>query len=219
MSHRYPAALLASSLVLLLTATIAPRSSANPVAGFIEEFPASNGVGSWTGGSTLSNPGSGGFLGGTDGYLKVSTPAVANFGTNSTGPEYQGDWMAAGVDEVRLRLNDVGTDELFEIHFLIGNAANLWSYNLGFAPPNGSWGEFIVPLNGPSGWTRTIGTGTFASAITSVDRILIRHDKPPFVQAPDQIKGDLGIDHIMLRNSTATPTAESSWGRIKRLYR
>jgi hypothetical protein len=219
MGHRYAAAFFVSTLALLLTAAVASRSSANPVAGFIEEFPASNGVGTFTGGSVLANPGSGGFLGGTDGYLKVSTPAVANFGTNSSGPEYTGDWIAAGVDEVRLRLNDIGTDEAFEIHFLIGNALNLWSYNVGFAPPNGSWGEFIVPLNGPTGWTRTIGTGTFSDAIKAVDRILIRHDKPPFVQTPDQIKGDLGIDHIALRNSTATPTTESSWGRIKRLYR
>lgn len=219
MGHRYTRVILASCLASAVTMALAAFAYAAPTPGFIEEFPGSGGTGSFGGGSILSNPGTGGFLGAGDGYLKVATPAVANLGTNSSGPEYVGNWTSAGVDEVRLYLNDVGLDEALEIHFLIGTGSNFWSYNTGFAPPNGSWGEFIVPLTGPTGWTRVIGTGTYADALANADRINIRHDKPPFVQAPDQIKADFGIDHITLRNSGATPTVGSSWGRIKHLYR
>jgi hypothetical protein len=208
-----------SLVSLFATLATASPASSDPTFGFVENF-SSPGIGSWGGGSTLANPLTGGFGGVGDGFLQVSTTAAANLGARSDGPEYAGNWTAAGINEVHLWLNDVGADEPLEIHFLIGPASNFWSYNVGFAPPLHSWAEFVVPLNGPTGWTRTIGTtGTFADALTHVEQILIRHDKAPFIQQPDPLKGDFGIDHIVLTNNIATATTPTTWGRIKTLYR
>jgi hypothetical protein len=214
------AACVLSLVVVLACGVASPRGAlADPTFGFVENFTAP-GVGSWGGGSILSNPLAGGFDGAGDGYLKVSTTATANLGARADGAEYLGNWSAAGINEVHLWLNDVGADEPLEIHFLIGTGTNFWSYNTGFSPPLGSWAEFVVPLNGPTGWTRVIGTtGTFTDAITNVQQILIRHDKSPYVQQPDPLKGDFGIDRIVLTSSSATPAARTSWGRIQSLYR
>jgi hypothetical protein len=204
---------------LLAALAVASPAASDPTFGFVENFSVS-GIGSWGGGSTLANPLTGGFGGVSDGYLKVSTATTANLGARSDGPEYTGNWTAAGINEVHLWLNDVGVDEPLEIHFLIGPASNFWSYNVGFAPPLHGWGEFVVPLNGPTGWTRTIGTsGTFADALTHVEQILIRHDRAPYIQQPDPLKGDFGIDRIVLTSNVATATTASTWGRIKTLYR
>jgi hypothetical protein len=208
---------LCATLSLAAMLAIASAAWSDPTFGFVENFPA--GIGSWGGGATLVNPLTGGFDGAGDGFLQVSVPAMGNLGARSDGPEYAGNWTAAGINEVHLWLNDVGADEALEIHFLIGRSTNFWSYNVGFSPPLHGWAEFVVPLTGPTGWTRTIGSGTFPDALSNVEQILIRHDKAPFVQQPDAIKGDFGIDRIMLTSSTVTPTAKSTWGRIKTLYR
>ena len=203
---------------VLLTA-FASLAVAQPVPGFIEEFPGAS-LGGFTGGAPLSNPGAGGYLGGADGYLKIATVTASNFGANSSlSSAYVGDWNLAGVTEIRLYMNDIGLDEALEMHLAIGNTGNFWQYNTGFAPPNGSWGQYSVPLNGPAGWTQIGGVpNTFLNALQNTDRILLRHDLAPYTATPNTIKADVGIDHIELRGNV-TPTARNSWGRIKSLYR
>ena len=218
MLQRYRIRLFAP-IAAALIAAIASTAHAQPVPGFIEEFPGTS-LGGFTGGSQLSNPGTGGYLGAGDGFLRINNPAVSNFGANSSlSIAFAGDYQLAGVDEIRLYLNDVGTDQEFSIHLSIGNPGNFWQYDTGFSPPNGSWGQYVVPLNGPAGWTRTVGlSGTFAEALQTADRILVRHDLPPYISSPNTIQGDAGVDHIELRSSV-TSTSASSWGRIKALYR
>jgi hypothetical protein len=47
-------------------------------------------------------------------------------------------------------------------------------------PPLNAWGEYVVSLTGGGvGWTRLLGTGTFANALTVVDRVHVRHDLRP----------------------------------------
>src|SRR5207249_7178755 len=56
----------------LATLALAPaRGRANPVLGFIEEFPGVS-TSSWSGGTPFSNPGAGGYLGPGDGFLMRS---------------------------------------------------------------------------------------------------------------------------------------------------
>ena len=194
-------------LPLLMLALTSSAGLADPVLGFRETFPGIS-TGSWGGGTLFSNPGSGGYLGPLDGYLRLESALAANFGSVAFGPEYTGNWTAAGVTQVRLWLNDVGTDEAFEVHFSIGNGdqlsptKNFWQYNVGFMPPLHAWGEFIVDLTSAD-WTQILGTGSLATALTIVNRIHLRHDKAPYLMIPnppDPIAGDLGIDHILLTN-------------------
>lgn len=189
-------------LFVVVSIAIVASASAGPVVGFKETFPALAGTGSWGGGSAYANPGSGGVDG--DGYLRISTSLPAFLGGFSRGSEYAGDYVAAGVTKIKLSLNDVNGDEPIEVHVNIGYStgltANVWQYDIGFIPPAGAWQQFTVPLNGPTGWTHTIGTGTFTDAITNADRLLVRHDLAPFAQTPDALLGDFGLDDVTLTN-------------------
>jgi hypothetical protein len=193
-----------AALAALAALTLAPgRSPANPVLGFIEEFPGVS-TSTWSGGTPFSNPGAGGYLGPGDGFLMLENSSPAALGTRSFGAEYTGNWSAAGVTQIRVWLNDVGAADPLDIHLAIGNGnLNFWEYNIGFSPPLHRWGEYVVDLTTAANWTRIFGSGTFPGALLNVDRVHIRHDPPPpamIPNQPDPIAADVGIDHLLLTN-------------------
>lgn len=194
------------TLFVLAGLLAAVSAAAAPTLGFREEFPAVDGVSSWAGGAIVSNPGSGGLGGINDGYLLVTRDVVAQLGSNSSGAEYSGNWSAAGITQLRVWLTDPGTDDPLEIHLCMGKVApaNFWLYTPGWHPPSGQWAEFVADLSSSANWTRIIGvSGTFAEALQTTETLLLRHDLAPFVQAPDLLLGDFGVDHILLTNGTA----------------
>jgi hypothetical protein len=189
----------------------AAPAGAAPTLGFIENWTGVSTDG-WGGGSAATNPGAGGLGGAGDGFLMVTNATLGNFGTQSSGPEYTGDWVAAGITFVHVWLNDVGTPNSFEIHFSIGrprgtqgvsDLGNFWQYNIGFIPPSNQWKEFVVDLTNSGDWTQLFGTGTFTNALQTAGRIHLRHDHAPFISSPDPAAGDLGIDHLMLSDAAA----------------
>ena len=191
--------LLFTAAAVLLLVTVA---CAAPTLGFRESFPGTSSQG-WGGGLTgavISNPGTGGVAGTGDGYLQIVTGFPTNWGSFATAPAYSGDWIAAGVTQMRLQLSDIGPQNPLEVHFAIGNTGNLWQYDVGFVPPPGAWGLFVVDLTNAGAFTQTIGLGTFQQALQAVDRVHFRHDLVPFVQGPDPIQVDGGIDDILLTN-------------------
>src|SRR5262249_55497901 len=101
--------------IVLGISSIAPAQSA-PTLGFVENWSGTS-LSTWLGGSTYMNPGTGGYNGAGDGFLRVSTAAPANFGVKSNGPEYAGNWTAAGITQVRVWLSDLATDDPAEVHF------------------------------------------------------------------------------------------------------
>lgn len=183
------------SLVLAL-AVLAARAAD---LGHVDRFDAA-GTSGWSSGVPVNNPGSGGVDGPADGFLRVSTSFAGNHGARNIEPAYQGDWIAAGITELTLWLNDVEADQAFEIHVLLsdGFVASTWQYNEGFVPPNGCWRQFRVDLTDAAKWTQTRGEGTFEQVLRHVDRVTIRHDLAPYFDFPDGIVGELGIDHITL---------------------
>lgn len=199
------------ALALAVASEHAPIASANPTPGFVEHWTTGNG--GFGGGATYSNPGTGGQLGAGDGFFQMSTPGPApfntlNLGTQSASANYTGNWQAAGIQKVKLWLNDVGNANPLEIHFALGtNGAtqNFWQFDTGFIPPAGSWAQFTVDLTSSTGWTQIIASpagGTFDQALQSVSNILIRHDRAPYVQTPDTIHADVGLDELELQGSS-----------------
>lgn len=192
-------------LLLLFLVLSSRPSAAVPAVGFVEHWPGISGAG-WGGGDFYSNPGANGQQGPGDGFLMITTPGPSpffslNLGANNGGPNYAGDWTAAGITQVKFWLKDVGNAEALEMHFALGTDLNFWQYDAGFIPPSGSWAEFSVDLSSATGWTRIIANepgGTFASALANVSRVLIRHDHSPYVQTPDGIAGDVGVDELSL---------------------
>jgi hypothetical protein len=202
--------------VMAALSTCAPAHSA-PVIGYVDEW--SDGtLGGWGGGATYSNPGTGGFLGAGDGFLVMSTPTLGRLAGFSTSTAYTGNWRAAGITRLRVRLNDVNADDPLEMHVMIVSGPDLWIDNTGFAPPENAWAEFTIDLGSAAAFTHVVGTGTFDQAMQSVDRIQIRHDTPPFTQPADLIQADVGIDHVELLGGTV-PVATITWGGIKVLHR
>ena len=185
----------------------AARAGAGPVLGFLEDWPGTSTQG-WGGGPShivLSNPGTGGVGGASDGYLLATLSGTPNFlGTRSNGAEYTGDWTAAGIRSVKVWLNDVGTSNGFEIHFCIGNIGNFWQYNPGFIPPSDAWSAFVVDLQDSTAFTHIIANDGFgfAWALQHTTTILLRHDFAPYSMEPDPTSGDLGIDHLELLGAT-----------------
>ena len=188
---------------LLLLLFVPASASAAVTLGFIEKFP--TGVGAWAGnGASISNPGTGGFDGVGDGYLLLSSLTVANrLAARSDGLEYHGDWINAGVNQIKLYLNDTGGNQDLSIHVVVGNPSNFWLCNTGFAPPEQAWGQFTVDLTDSANFTHIIasdGLG-FAAALRNADRLHIRHDIAPYSTGAHTLKGDYGIDNIELTNS------------------
>jgi hypothetical protein len=196
-----------------LIPALAAAAAAQPVVGFTEDFPTT--TGSWGGGAVFTNPGSGGLGGASDGYLRVETFSPANLGTVGRGAEYVGDWLAAGIGEIRLHLVDAGGTGDLSIHVGLGNGLNFWQLDTGFVPAIGTWTEFVVDLEDSTLWTRTIGGGSFAGALQNVDRVLVRHDLPPFVQTPDPIQGAFGLDHVVLGAGTVGAPAAPAVAAVR----
>lgn len=213
--------LLCAGCISMGFALVAGQASSAPVFGFREDWTGTSTHG-WLGGGGsgvgISNPGTDGADGSGDGYLLLSLAVAGNFGSRSSGSEYIGNWPLAGIEQVRVAINDVGAPDALELHFCIGNTSNFWQYNQGFVPTNGVWKDYVIGLSDANQFTRIIGSGTFAQALQSIDRILIRHDLAPFVQSPDPGAGDFGIDRVIL-TAVATPARHSTWGKIKALYR
>ena len=207
---------LALLLGVTLPSLVPQPASAVPTKGFREDWPGTSLQG-WSGGSEYANPGTGGVDGAGDGFLLVSTPVPYNLGTVNLYDPYRGNWVAAGIQLVKVSLNDVGTDDALAIHFSFADEYTTWQYNFGFLPPHNQWAEFTVDLTRPGDFTRIIGSGSLAQALSNVDRIHFRHDLPPYIHPPDLIQGDVGIDRLIITNAS-TAVSATTWGRIKSLY-
>jgi len=207
--NRSPLRLGASLLAWMVLA--ASPALAGPTLGFIEEWTGTS-LQNWGGGSQYQNPGTGGYLGVGDGYLKMYTITNGRLGVfNNTQADYIGNWQAAGIKYIRVWLNDVDTKDPVEIHFSIGiQGVNYWQYNIGFLPLNNQWSEFVADLTNSANWTQIFGPGTFDSALQNVGAVHFRHDLAPYVQFPDLVKADVGIDHFQLTDNVldvpGTPT-------------
>jgi hypothetical protein len=188
---------------------------AAPVPGLVESWPDSGNTDGWSGGAIYANPGHDGAGGANDGYLKISLAFPGNLGTRTAIPvsPYVGNWLAAGITQVQFCLNDVGNADPLEIHFSLGQQSNRWQLNEGFVPPHGGWAIYTVDLSDSTLWTQTIpalGGPSFAKALQNVEVVNLRHDLAPFVQNPDDLAGDFGLDELVL-------TATTGVGRSGRL--
>lgn len=188
MSRRISAVVILSSLC---TASLA--IAATP--GYVQDFATNNG--GFSSGIPTNWISSGGVGGASDGWLEVTTVGfgAGNLGVRTSGTEFTGNLTADGVTGFSFWLKDVGQDDPLEIHVGVGGAfLNFWQYTPAIVPTD-QWQEFSVDFN-PANWTRIIGSGTFADALTASDRLLFRHDLAPYSQQPDSIEADFGLDRV-----------------------
>jgi hypothetical protein len=203
-ARRRHIAFLAAWTVCIPLALGAHRAAAAaPMLGFTEEFAPADTTAGFLSGAQISNPGTGGRGGSGDGFLRIArTPFPGQFGAFNSGPAYAGNYIAAGVTKIDFWLCDVESNENFSIHLGIGSTVNFWQCNTGFAPPEGSWARFSVDLRDSTNFTQIIATPntSYTLALTNADRLLWRHDLPPFIMSPDPIMGQMGLDGILFTN-------------------
>jgi hypothetical protein len=201
------------SLFVMAVACVGGVSS-GATKGIIDDFTAA-GTAGWGSQSNNSNPGTGGIGGTGDGYLLVVTlpdSFPGYLGSQSSNPSYAGDWVAAGITEATFYLNDVGSADPLEIHFLLTGGplgGTTWQYNVGFQPPNGTWQRYTVDASSGANWTQTRGAASFQDVLRDVARIHFRHDVAPYVGNPDPLAADLGVDEIALGPACNNPPQDA----------
>lgn len=181
-------------LLLLMPSVVATADAAE--VGVVEDF--NHGVGDWGGGADVVQNTTGGVGGEGDGWLHVSRlTAPGRLGVRSTSTTFIGNLTGAGVTGVHFWLIDAGPSDPLEIRVGVGdNRNNFWVTSVAFVP-TAEWQPFEIGFN-ESDWVQTQGTGTFADALATSDRLLFRHDLEPITASPDSIVGDFGLDRVVL---------------------
>jgi hypothetical protein len=200
------------SVLSLVSSLFLAASSLAATPGFLQDFAAN--AGGFTGGSTVTRPLSDGVGGSSDPYIQISEAAPAQLGAFTTGANFTGNLTADGVTGFSFYLRDTGANDNHEIHVGVGRQVNFWQSIQGFNPPDGSWQKFSVDITDPSQWVQIIGTGTFEDALATTDRLLFRHDLPPFVQSPDSASGEFGLDRVRVLPVAPGVPAASNTGRM-----
>lgn len=146
---------------------------------------------------------SGGPAGVGDGYLRLTS--LGGFGAGSrlvviAGEQWQGDYLAAGINRITLDLNNMGSTDL---------SLRLW-----LSGPPGAAAVSAAALHLPagSGWTRAsfalgVGalTGNAAAALAGVQELRLFHGSSATFPG-EAIVAMLGVDNV-----TAVPEPAVAW--------
>jgi hypothetical protein len=132
--------------------------------------------------------------------------------------QWAGDYLAAGIDAIGMHLRNPSDVEL-HIRLLFEDSGGGPPLDLAisrdFVLPAGSdWTYALFPM-APSDLIVLQGDVEFLLAHVTAIRIFHNPD-PGF--PPPPVRAQLGVDNVEAR-SGAVPAAETSWGRVKRLYR
>jgi hypothetical protein len=202
-----------SAILLSISSVFVAAPVLAAVPGFLQDFAVN--LGGFQGNATETRVLSNGVGGASDPYLEISSAIASNLGAFSNNPNFIGDLTASGVTGFSFYLSDTGANDNHEIHVGVGQAQiNFWQSIQGFNPPDGSWQKFSVDITDESQWVQIIGTGTFADALAASDRLLFRHDLPPFVQIPDSASGEFGLDRVRVLPVAPSVPAASSAGQV-----
>ena len=139
------------------------------------------------------------FSGAADGFLEVTSNQGDRLAARAIGqPQYSGDYVEAGVTEIRFWAIDTGTPDDAVIRVGIGDQRdNFWVSNRNWDFTD-QWTLFSVDLTDESQWTQVIGSDTFEDALRNTDVLQFRAAADPDGRQPDLIVGSFGIDNIAL---------------------
>ena len=166
-----------------------------------------------------------------DAYLQLLRSAGQEFhiGTYNTS-QWAGDYVAAGITALRVDLNHIAGTDPMKIRIMIWGDGGLWGSTSTIPLPaaGGGWNThtfgltasdltFVnLDINGPA--NSGGGSGILADTLSSVNRILIRHDydtpTPPGLH-PEHISGTLGIDNVQAISEPTIASFEISPGMLE----
>jgi hypothetical protein len=158
----------------------------------------------WTGGVALSNQPNGGPDGPYDRYLRLDSGG-GNLGIFNEA-QWSGDYAAAGVTRVVLDLNNFGPNPV-SLRVMIATpgcsspplTCTAWTSTIATVLPiTNGWVKVEFSLAEPD-LTRVLGSGSYASSIANVQKLLLHHDdggpSPPGTQM--LVDADLGVDNVV----------------------
>lgn len=126
----------------------------------------------------------------------------------NSGAAWQGDYAAVGAESVLVDLMNPVESAPLEVRVVLFGPSLLserWtSTNPAMVPNDGLWRSFEFPL-AEDALTRVDGTASYADLISSVLRLMLRHDAGPGSAGGTPIAASLGIDNVRLAGAAATP--------------
>jgi hypothetical protein len=180
-----------------------PRPALGISANQVDDF--QNGtVQNWSGGSAPANIATGGPAGTGDRYLRISS--TSSFLGVFNLVQWSGNYVTAAIDAVDMNLNNFGPNPV-EIRIMLFTPG----CDLGASACTAWTSTLATPLAAGSGWvsasfsvkeadlTRVRGSGSYASSLANVERILIRHDNgaPTPPGTGPIVTATLGIDNVL----------------------
>ncbi|HNO77947.1 MAG TPA: PEP-CTERM sorting domain-containing protein [Phycisphaerae bacterium] len=188
----------AFATAMLLTA----QANATVTLGHVDDFQDGT-TQSWAGGSGPTNIPTGGPAGAGDQYLQLSSTGTKPIGTKNEN-QWIGDLTGAGITSIEADVANFGATDL-ELRVLAiesGFASQYTSTSTIVVPAGGNWIHVVFDLTTPNMTLVGGVTPDVATALSSVQTLLIRHQPgaPQGVAGSPSVVGQLGIDNI-----TATP--------------
>lgn len=162
---------------------------------------------SWTGGSSPTNIATGGPAGAGDRYLELSSDGSKPIGARNEN-QWIGNLTAAGVTSIEADVANFGATDL-ELRVLALEtvfASQYTSTSTIVVPTGGNWIHVVFDLTAPNMTLVGGATPDVATALSSVQTFLIRHQPgaPAGVAGSPSVVGQLGIDNIIATPEPAT---------------
>jgi hypothetical protein len=189
--------------------------------GQIDDFEDGTTMG-WSEGLPSPNPpgvATGGPGGAGDRYLRNVSSGVGTAGSRLVmfnTVQWSGDYVAAGVDVVRMQVANFGAEDLHLRLAIEGAGTRYGSTAAVVVPADGAWRLASFGLS-DSDLSLVGGTAPLPTALAAVGtlRILSQVNGPSWVG--ERIAATLGVDDI--EAAQVVPVEAATWGRIKELYR
>jgi hypothetical protein len=111
--------------------------------------------------------------------------------------QWSGNFTSAGVGSIGVDFRDSGnTDLVMRLVFFSADTSTQWVSNATASLAAGSsWQHFTFTVD-PALFTQVTGTTSFASTISSANRMMFRHDPGSPSSTGVTMAGSLGVDNV-----------------------
>lgn len=158
-------------------------------------------IGGWGGGTALTNQ-LGGPGGAADRYLRSQSFGGSNAGSRmafyNESADYTGNYAAAGATGVTVQFKNMTASSLSMRLVLMDAFGSEWtSTTANVIAANSNWATYSYAINSAS-MTRVSGSTAFTTSITSVTRMMFRHNPGSPSTQGTAIAAFLGADNIQV---------------------
>lgn len=133
--------------------------------------------------------------GADDNYVRITPNGGLMHVAMNNDIQWAGDWIAAGVTVVECHLRNEGEEPLEMRFVLISGSTRFTSTVSVKLPADGIWHKVAFPVR-ESDLTRVLGSLSYNTVMTDVQKVLIRHDAGLPSSGGETASSPCGIDNI-----------------------